>query len=82
MCEWQNRDATQQQVPAEEKLDILVKRRADKSPVPLRQRQRTYDLSEGREALIRYEDLKADALGTMCNHCSALRISTAEEQLT
>ena len=50
MCEWQNRDATQQQVPAEEKLDILVKRRADKSPVPRRQRQRAYDLSEGREA--------------------------------
>ena len=53
MCEWQNRDATQQQVPAEEKLDILVKRRADKSPVPRRQRQRAYDLSEGRKALIK-----------------------------
>ncbi len=82
MYEWQNRDATKRRVPAEEKPNAFVKNRADKYLRHIGNAKRAYDAHEGRKALIRYEDLRADALGTMRRLCSELGIPATEKQLT
>ncbi len=43
--------------------------------------KKAYDLHEGRKVLVRYEELRADALGTMRRIYSALKIPVDEEEL-
>ena len=81
MYELQNRDATKRRVPAEENPNAFVKNRADKYLRHIGNAKRAYDAHEGRKALIRYEDLRADTLGTVRRLCSALGIPAAEKQL-
>lgn len=40
-----------------------------------------FDAHEGRKALVRYEDLRSDPLGTMKSLCSALEIPAGDEEL-
>ena len=82
MYEWQNWGTTKRRVPAEERPDVFVKNRADKYLRHISNAKRAYDAHKGRKALIRYEDLHADALGTIRHLCSALGIPAAEEQIT
>jgi hypothetical protein len=62
------------------------------SPVPIDKRakrylqnvgeaKKAYELHEGRKILVKYEELRADALGTMRRIYSALEIPVAEEEL-
>lgn len=81
MYEWQNRGTTKRRVPAEEKPNVFVKNRADKYLRQIGNAKKAYDAHEGRKALIRYEDLRSDALGTMRRLCSTLEIPTDEDRL-
>ena len=81
MYEWQNRGATGRRATADEKPDVFVKKRASKYLRHMGNAKKAYDAHEGRKALIRYEDLKANSLDTMRYLCSALGIPADEEQL-
>jgi hypothetical protein len=67
--------------PADERLNVFVEKHAGRYLRQISNARKAYDAHEGRKALIRYEDLKADALGTMHYLCSALEIPAGEEQL-
>ena len=81
MYEWQNRDAMKRRVPAEEKPNAFVKNLADKYLHHIGNAKRAYDAHKGRKALIRYEDLRANTLGTVRRLCSALESPATEKQL-
>lgn len=81
MYEWQNRGTTKRRVPAEDKPNAFVKNRADRYLRQIGNGKKAYDTHEGCKVLIRYEDLKSDALGTMRQLCSALDIPTDEARL-
>ena len=78
--EWHDRGATGRPVP-DEKPDAFVRKRAEKYLHHIGNAKKAYDVHQGRKALIRYEDLKADTLGTIHRLCSALEIPTSEDQL-
>ncbi len=78
--EWHNWSATGRPVPGE-RPNAFVRKRAEKYVQNIGSAKKAYDLHRGRKALIRYEDLRADTLGTMYHLCSALEIPTDEKQL-
>jgi hypothetical protein len=82
MYEWQNRDATKRHALSDEKPDAFVKKRANRYLCQIGNAKRAYEAHKGSKALIRYEDLVADTLGTMRHLCSALKIPADEEQIT
>jgi LPS sulfotransferase NodH len=77
---WHNRGATGRPLP-DERPNAFVRKRAEKYMYHIGSAKKAYDLHQGRKALIRYEDLRADTLGTMYRLCSALGIPTDEKQL-
>lgn len=58
-----------------------MRKRAEKHLHHIGNAKKAYDAHQGRKALVRYEDLKADTLGTMRRLCLALEISAGEDQL-
>ncbi|HVF01242.1 MAG TPA: sulfotransferase domain-containing protein [Rubrobacteraceae bacterium] len=67
--------------PADERPDAFVKNHAKKYVRHIGNAKKAYDAYEGRKALIRYEDLKADTLGTMRYLCSVLEVPVGQERL-
>lgn len=78
--EWHNMQAADRAVPAE-RPEAFVKKHAGKYVRQIGNARSAYDAHKGRKALIRYEDLVADTMGTMRRLCSALEIPVSEEQL-
>lgn len=67
-------------VPADERPKF-VKKHAENYLRHIGNAKKAYDAHGGQKALIRYEDLRADTLGSMRRLCSALRIPADEEKL-
>jgi hypothetical protein len=72
---------TRGKVRPERKPDIIVKRRSKAYMRHITNAKRAYDAHEGPKALVRYEDLRSDTLGTMRRLCMELGISVGEEHL-
>jgi hypothetical protein len=66
---------------SERKPDIFVRRRAKAYLLQITNAKRAYDAHKGPKALVRYEDLRADTLGTMRRLCAELAIPVGEERL-
>ena len=81
MYEWQDRGARGRRARADEKPDVFVKRRADKYVHNVGNAKQAYEAYKGPKVLVRYEELRADTLGTMKRLCSALGIPVEEEEL-
>jgi len=67
---------------AEERPDEFVRRRATSYLRDIERTKQAYEAHKGRKALVRYEDLRADALGTMGRIYSELEIPFEEEELS
>jgi len=72
---------TRAKVLAERKPNIFVKRRSKAYMRQITNARRAYDAHEGLKALVRYEDLRSDTLGTMRRLCTELGIPVGEEHL-
>jgi hypothetical protein len=66
---------------ADENPDAVVRRSARKYLRNMEGARRAYDAHKGPKALVRYEDLRSDALGTMRRLYSALGIAVEEKEL-
>ena len=66
---------------SERKPDLFVKRRSKSYLRQITSAKRAYDAHQGPKALVRYEDLRADALGAMRRLCTELAIPVREERL-
>lgn len=66
---------------AEEQTDDFVREEAEFYLGSISRTRQAYEAHEGRKALVRYEDLKADTLGTMKRIYSALEIPADEGEL-
>lgn len=64
-----------------ERPDAFLKRRARTYAEDIRQTKRAYDAHEGPKTLVRYEDLRADTLGTMKRIYAELGIPAAGADL-
>jgi hypothetical protein len=73
--------ATGRKALSERKPDIFVKRRAKAYLRQITNAKRAYDAHKGPKVLVRYEDLRADTLGTMRRLCAELAIPAGEEGL-
>jgi hypothetical protein len=83
MYEWQDRGATRRRAISDEKPDVFVKKRANKYLSNIANAKEAYDQAhEGRKALIKYEDLKANTLETMRSLCSGLGIAVSGDELS
>jgi len=67
-------------VSADERPDDFVKSQATRYLRQIRFAKLAYDAHRGRKALVRYEDLRADTLGTMRRIYSALEIPVEEQE--
>ncbi len=63
------------------KADIFVKRRSKAYMRQITNAKRAFDAHEGPKALVRYEDLRSDTLGTMRCLCLELGIPVDEKHL-
>jgi hypothetical protein len=66
---------------AEEQTDDFVREEAEFYIGSISRTREAYEAHEGRKVLVRYEDLKADTLGTMKRIYSALEMPVDEEEL-
>ena len=66
---------------ADERPDTFVRGRASSYLRDIELTKRAYEAHEGRKVLIRYEDLRADTLGTMKHIYSTLEIPVEEKEL-
>jgi hypothetical protein len=66
---------------ADEQPDAFVKGRAKNYLKDIELSMRAYEAHQGRKVLIRYEDLRADTLGTMKHIYSTLEVPVDEEEL-
>ncbi|MBA3472422.1 MAG: sulfotransferase domain-containing protein [Rubrobacter sp.] len=78
--EWRNWGAAERPVPADERPNF-TKKHAGGYLRHIGNARKAYEAHEGPKALVRYEDLKADTLGTMRHLCSALGLPFGEERL-
>jgi hypothetical protein len=62
--------------------DGFLKQKAEICLRDLQKAKEAYDAHQGPRALVRYEDLRADALGTMRRLCSELGMEVEDEDLT
>ena len=62
-------------------LDHFIKVRANTYLQNIGNAKKAYDAHAGRKILVRYEDLRADATGTVRNICTALELSVSEPEL-
>jgi hypothetical protein len=73
--------ATEGMPLSERRPNIFVMRRSKAYLRQITSAKRAYDVHEGSKALVRYEDLMADTLGTMRRLCTELAIPISEERL-
>ena len=73
--------ATEGKTLSERRPDTFVKRRSKAYLRQITNAKRAYDSHKGPKALVRYEDLRADTLGTMRRLCTELAIPIGEERL-
>ncbi len=66
---------------ADEKPDAVVRRSAKKYLRNMERAREAYDAHDGPKALVRYEDLRADAMGTMKHLYSEIGIPVEEKAL-
>jgi len=66
---------------ADEQPDTFVRKRARTYQGDIRLTEQAYEAHEGRKVLVRYEDLRADTLGTMKRIYSTLEIPVDEREL-
>jgi len=78
---WHKQGAKGRSVRADKKPNDFVKKRAHNYLRNIANAKKAYEAHRGRKVLIRYEDLRADTLGTMRRLCSVLGISADEEKL-
>ena len=62
--------------------DAFVRRRAKSYLSNIGNAKQAYEAHAGRKVLVRYEELRADTLGTMRRICSTLEIPVKEEELS
>ena len=74
---WRNEQGKERRRPPSE----FVKGRAKKYLKNVKGAKRAYDAHEGRKVLVRYEELRADTLGTMKRIYSALEMPVGEREL-
>jgi hypothetical protein len=79
--EWHNLGTMGRPVLADKRPNAFIEKQTDKYLRHISSAKKAYDAHEGRKALIRYEDLKADTLGTMRYLCSTLELPVDEEQI-
>ena len=65
----------------EERPEEFVRQRAQNYLLDIKNTEQAYDAHQGRKVLVRYEDLRADTLGTMKRIYSALEIPVDEGDL-
>lgn len=65
----------------DENPDAFVRARATTYLRAMSRAKQAYDAHKGRKALVRYEDLRADTLGTMQEACTALEIPVCKQDL-
>ena len=75
------RDRSRRVQRTKEQPEGWVKMRAGNYQQDIKRAQQAYDAHEGRKVLVRYEDLRADTLGTMKRIYSALEIPVDEGDL-
>ncbi len=73
--------ATGREALSERKPEVFVKRRAKAYLRQITNAKRAYDAHKGPKALVRYEDLRSDTVGTMRRLCTELEIPVGEEGL-
>ena len=78
---WHYQRRNLQRSLADEQPDVFVERRANKYLWYVGNAKQAYDAHEGPKALVRYEELRADALGAMRRLYSALGVPVDEGQL-
>jgi len=66
---------------ADKKPDAFVRMRARAFSQQMGNAKQAYEAHKGPKVLVRYEELRADTLGTMKRLCSALGIPVEEEEL-
>jgi hypothetical protein len=66
---------------ADEQADVFIQAQAGNYLRDIELSEQAYDAHEGRKVLVRYEDLRADTLGTMKRIYSALEIPVDEADL-
>lgn len=75
------RDGSRQKAPVEEQLNDLVRRRARKYRRNVGNAHRTYEAHTGPKSLVKYEELRADTMGTLKRMYSELGIRVDEQEL-
>ncbi len=78
---WAYRRMERKRSSADEAPDVFVEARASRYLTDVEQVKRAYEAHEGPKILVRYEELRADPLGTMKHIYSALKIPVREEEL-
>jgi hypothetical protein len=83
LYEWrmESRRNPSREIMPEGDRDAFVRRRANRYVRAMSYATRAYNAHKGRKALVRYEELRADTLGTMKRIYSTLEIRVDEEQL-
>ncbi len=81
MYEAMDKVAWKEKALADKKPNNFVRARANSYLQQVGSIKEAYDAHKGRKVLVRYEDLRADALGTMKRIYSALEIAVEEEAL-
>jgi hypothetical protein len=79
--EMQNENAARQHRLADRKPDVFVSKRAQIYRQGVGNAKEAYDKHRGPKALVRYEELRSDTLGTMRRLYSALSIGVDEQEL-
>lgn len=79
--EWADKGAWKRKGLADRDPDGFVRMRADIYAQQVESARRAYTAHKGPKALVRYEDLRSDTLGTMKRLYEALKIEVDEEKL-
>lgn len=79
--EGMNKAALKEKTMADKKPDNFVRARANSYLWQVESIKDAYNAHKGRKVMVRYEDLRADTLGTMKRICSGLEIPVEEETL-
>jgi hypothetical protein len=79
--QYENRRRWKPESPVDKNPDGFVRSRSKSYVERIGFAKQAYDSHEGRKTLVRYEELRADALGTMRRIYSELEIPASEEQL-
>ncbi len=79
--EGMNKAVLKEKTMADKKPDNFVRARANSYLSQVESIKEAYNAHKGRKVMIRYEDLRADTLGTMKRICSGLELPVKEETL-